>query len=863
MKTIANSKKQKAKIQSKERGVSGSRLMADSSRPQYQIVNSKSKTANGSALILTVTISVLLAIIAVLFILRTSVDSIGTLSVSDNKELSYAVETVVAQLSRELVQDTPSVGGPEKYHTYPGPENIWLANLEPYSVEDPPGSGTLRYYWGQVSDLYGGLGAARNDVVLNPAAAVVRDDGKAIAAGDLADADGDGIADSIWVQARSGSGTVLRTSAGRPLYLALRVVDLGGMLNANTAYKFNPADPNLASDVGYDGSSVTQINLFGLAARGSGNSITQLEQARQGGEPAYSNSSYTPGVVRRLDQPDPGLKYAPFDIGDELKLRYRYILNLNDGGGAFSLTSRIELLWNSVWDIGAEIPRPSLSDWVPRVILTLDPNDPKKYDYRHITTTYNCDRLIDPNGKPMMNPNKEADPAAIYEKLREALPAVDPNVLAQFAVNIKDYRDPDHQVSWLPRPDDPNYTFYGHSSPFMWISELAYSQYTTTDDPPVTQKAWAIELYVPQTIPPTDPNWRLVVGGVDYSLPSSGSWGTPPGTSRFLVLTNDSAGLFGFADPNTRRGSAIEFADGSLIELQRIASDGNWVTVDHVTVPVGLVLSTDTLPASVRRDISMNRAIRKVWDSVIAAPTLGVDNAYDGGGAEIQYFTKDADFTTIGELGNVLIRSTNEIGPLHTEPDVRFNWLYSDPNTSLSDLARYFTVMEAHPDVIDRIYGRININTAPYFVLAQLPWMQYDFPMTSPDPAPDPARFARARDVVAYRDDPAVRGFRSVAEVLRAPRMQDLAVPPDGDLIGPPDLSPDDVLDDFEERDILFHRISDLATVRSDVFCAYILVRIGQDGPQKRVMVILDRSGVNSPADKVRIRAFHPVPDPG
>ena len=40
---------------------------------------------------------------------------------------------------------------------------------------------------------------------------------------------------------------------------------------------------------------------------------------------------------------------------------------------------------------------------------------------------------------------------------------------------------------------------------------------------------------------------------------------------------------------------------------------------------------------------------------------------------------------------------------------------------------------------------------------------------------------------------------------------------------------------------MLFTRVSDLVTVR-DVFTAYILVRIGVNGPQKQVMAILDRS---------------------
>ena len=76
-----------------------------------------------------------------------------------------------------------------------------------------------------------------------------------------------------------------------------------------------------------------------------------------------------------------------------------------------------------------------------------------------------------------------------------------------------------------------------------------------------------------------------------------------------------------------------------------------------------------------------------------------------------------------------------------------------------------------------------------------------------------------------------------------------------------PDFSDDTALNDFEEGNLIFARISDLVTVRSDVFTAYILVRIGADGPQRRVLAILDRSGVLRPEDKVNVTALQPMPD--
>jgi len=827
-------------------------------------------------LILTVVVSVLLALIAVLFILRTSVDSVGTLSVSDNKELSFAVDTMLTQLKYELTLDVPGIKtlaqpNGQEYQDYPWDngavspadpvwkrDDRWLACLEPFR------SGT-DYYWGHISDLYGDLGAAATNNVVKCAVIV---DGDSSSPGKPADADGDGIADSRWVKAMAGPGAdgiygsaddvPLLSSRGAQVYLALRVIDLGGMLNANTAYRFDPTNV-LVTRV--DGSSVTQINLFGLALRSTSgaNNIGQLEAKWQGAEPLFLLSSYENQVVRRLG--DPLGLYTPFGIGEELKLRYRYILNQN------YITTRMDnnpfgSFWAMAWENGISVPSSSLSGWYRRVTRrdlvpaeTLDPNDPNSYDYRHLTTTFNCDRLIDPNGQSLTNINT-VKAQVIYDRLRVAMPAVDPNIVAQLAVNIKDYRDGDNQVSRLDKPDkpgDPNFGIYGHSSPFMWISEVAYSYVVPPSGP--DQIAYAVELYIPRTVPPAT-DYRLRIGASTYAIPSSASW-----AGQFYVLQDDPDSLFAFADPNVDGASlpGFAFSNGDLIELQRLVLGTTWVTVDSKIVPVGFIPAGAVPPISLRRDISDERALMKDWDPAIdPTPSLGVGNGYVGTSEPMQYFTKDADFTTIGELGNVLKKATNDVGPLHSEADVRLDWTVAP----YGNIARYFTVMTASPVAGKKVYGRVNINTAPYFVIAQLPWMQYSHAMASTDPN----RFARARDVVARRDDPAVKGFPSISDVLLAPRMQDLAVPPDGQLaVGPPgspDFSSDNVPDDFEERDVIFSRISNVATVRSDVFCAYILLRLGENGPQKRMMVILDRSDVTSAGGKVRIRAIQPVADP-
>ena len=174
----------------------------------------------------------------------------------------------------------------------------------------------------------------------------------------------------------------------------------------------------------------------------------------------------------------------------------------------------------------------------------------------------------------------------------------------------------------------------------------------------------------------------------------------------------------------------------------------------------------------------------------------------------------------------------------------------SDP--VYADIFKFMTVMDPTEHGLSaaetRVKGRININTAPYFVMSQLPWM--------------PPLVAQA--LVSYRDT--LGAFDTIGDLTQIPEMGFYATDSafkDVDLDKRPDFTPNDgAISDFEERDMIFSRISNLITVRSDVFTAYILVRIGLDGPQKRVIAIFDRSSVTSPTGKVKVLAIQPVPDP-
>ncbi|NVL91362.1 MAG: hypothetical protein HWN69_10340, partial [Desulfobacterales bacterium] len=71
----------------------------------------KNRFSAGSALILTVVLTTLLAVVGVVFVMMARVDKIATSAISENRELNFAVETVIAKISQELALDVPHKPG--------------------------------------------------------------------------------------------------------------------------------------------------------------------------------------------------------------------------------------------------------------------------------------------------------------------------------------------------------------------------------------------------------------------------------------------------------------------------------------------------------------------------------------------------------------------------------------------------------------------------------------------------------------------------------------------------------------------------------------------------------------------------------
>ena len=826
----------------------------------------ESRPSHGSALILTVVLTSLLAIVGVLFVMASRVDKIATSAISENRELNFAVETVIAQISEALVLDVPGVEGAE-YHDYPGPEDRWLASLEPYNLGN-------NYYWRQISDVTGYLtGYARGvQAKVLPEYAPVTDYNSPFAD---ADADGDGVGDSKWIRLDD-----ITSSKGRPIYAAIRIVDNGGMLNANTAFKFDPTGTRES----IDGSSQLQINLMALAGR-PGNTPTRADEtdllkarANYGvGVDYFDLNKYEENVIWRYGEPNG--PYTPFDISDELELRYRFLLN------NAKIDTRLE-------DWGAEFRRNTLSTpvtsggrpldtWFKRAYDngSIDPN----YAYRHIATTHNMDRIIDPDGGRMLNVNSIQ---TLTQDLYSALLAgIDPNwpdainLAAQLAVNIIDFRDDDMDITALhvgPR------IFYGFE-PQPFISELAFKISETNPAIP-TNNYFAVELYNPFNIDIPLGDFSLELRQDNAVVSTISLAGHAIAANGRFVITSSSA-------------ASREFGITSLMQTGKGREDGKLVLATYVLVSADppiyalserydihllrTIVPQTSYPASVattslyldqqkttdawfawnlvkgesqfycRPDTNWNVIYQNLQQTI---NTLGRPNGVSANRKNYNLENFPGRFATVGDIVRVLT-----VAPSTDPNDMIGVRLAAEPleefvrldltNPAFANIFQYLTVIDpavfGWPLNETRIKGRISINTAPWFVIAQLPWM----------------RPTIAQAIVAYRDTVSV-GFESIGELMQVVQMDYYAADP-ADLIAFPDLTPGDGAgQDFEERDVIFSRISNVVTVRSDVFTVYILVRIGIDGPQKRVLAILDRSNVNSSTGKVRVTALHPVPDP-
>ena len=1085
----------------------------------------------GSALLLSMAVTILLFIVGFAFLLNTQTQKLTVTNITTRSTLDEGVDAVVKYINTVLVQDlfgndNNLLNGDagDEYHDYPGPDDPWLASLEPEFFNDGTSS---FYFWRHITDLWGnnfGVPAApfymdpdNKDVpnqmafandsevswhywVFNTdtsslplplglqrpykatVAAIVNENASIpfvskdplgdptfpnqLSWGSRADADGDGVADSRWVIIPGIKGP-----GGEDIYAAIRVIDNGGMINVNTAYRFpNPAVVTTGTPQ-WDGSQLSHVNLEGIKATLDPTTVQDFQAVRYGTISPASPSNYTNDTryeaefaLRTLNPKisTAGEFYGPFDVTDELELRNRYLLT------SLNYTQIESTAWPLTFDPGPWPGYPylpgntvvetqnRLDGWFQAVTCGWKPSNLTvvNYNRRHISTTYNFDRVIVPRlwpsseampsdledaweawtqwDEPSLGPREphplwsyrpapindivravtELDPsdfiagsteiagvtvdpiellaAAIWLGLPENDTITDNDqfkdqtgldwqddtrerLAYQMAVNLIDYVDEDDFVTVYPDPSTGGDEYYGFESKAerLYIATLAVS-YTDGED------HYAIQLYNhgPENIDDLS-RWKIEVKSIGassailYDLPANS---IAPEESIILIDEDTPSGFteteFDDVVDIFATGS-FRFTNGDRVVL--LGPHSNPVVEGERPVDLVEVLEMpETGPPTGREVTHTDEREVKILDfppddellAMELEPTWGtaeldvdafdepvVISSSDTAVANIQVKSRndpDNELTTLGEFYNVLAIGPMKFNNIYSATTENWYRLLDDDaiedveekveqgrleigNGDFAGAVRYLTVFNPFNDFdvpvdpidfedpqwwqsnpIDNdgdgfpnvpqelaIAGRININTAPWFVIAQLPWIQ-EQAMAPED------QYKLAHAIAAYRDKTDLRdilndapapnyaggrengmgatdpvreepGFANITELVNV--TQDLAAFPeaaapdpfydirrlgrDGEaLAGGPDYTPDNADDDMEERDMLFHRVSNLATVRSDVFTAYILVRLGRGGPQKRVIGIFDRSQVYSPADMPKLVALHPVPDP-
>jgi len=175
------------------------------------------------------------------------------------------------------------------------------------------------------------------------------------------------------------------------------------------------------------------------------------------------------------------------------------------------------------------------------------------------------------------------------------------------------------------------------------------------------------------------------------------------------------------------------------------------------------------------------------------------------------------------------------------------------------------------PEDTTPLHGLININTAPWPVLATLP-------MFPENPA---ANATLAQAIARWRDGDPSAGlgangpFKSVFDLYKVPEfrlVQEQLLLAIGDVDdGSGDFTPqgqgavDNVRHDHEENFLLANRISNMVTTRSDTFTCYVLVQgwrgAGTSNPelvvQRRRAFVADRSGVAPMLKEVPLQYFY------
>lgn len=721
---------------------------------QYNTRIRNRRQDKGLVLILVVALCTILAILGSTFLFIARTDRRRTAAVEYRQRANFAAQALVEQV-RAILKEDLHLGVNRAYENLSADAGVagiqfmdfgleFDADADPATQDADLHLATFDYWnghWPVLTNLTGEADTAGGVYADVP-----------ITDGDLRNVTG----------YRDSAGTLLdeaRLVSDGQLYAAVRVVDLGGLMNVNTGYTCTTplaTTPGTQACIGLkeylEGAGVT----WGDTSTWAFNTIRCGSQATADSDAVavYSNLAY------RLY--DPASPAQPYAVGDEAYLRFL-------GTNGESISGRLKEQADLTPDVRRHLTTFNVSRGLTRYVLAKhDGNDRTQRYYVNDTAANKVDGLT-----------YDADGArvAVYDELVAAgMPADD---AAHWVANLYAYLDgQDVSKAYEFRYNDgaTNKTAYGVvPQPFIAEAYAVVTADTTPLDADHDDGTWgsAIEVWNPYSqdldVFIGDRGSLVLSTATAYTIPAGTrrvfySWGKGPDAPG----TVDADSIFGVSTSSWVDLSDVDFITGNraVSIIRRGASNYGGgdikIVLDTVSADdMGFTTSATTSISSdeaidLRRDDNVDRhryAVAACKHLVAAVGhSLGSANnvdttqvplteCYAGFDLPIRTATNIADLNELLRFfragpnsdGDALteqldaFKTDTSRGRLNVRGTLAGNTYPAVPLACL--IGEFFDCLA--PDTTDgqapggstgRYYGRVNINTATQDVLEQLPW---------------------------------------------------------------------------------------------------------------------------------------------
>ncbi len=727
----------------------------------------------------------------------------------------------------------------------------------------------------------------------------------------LIDSDGDGFRDAYYGLGNGDFEAKVLNDRGEKYYVGVRVIDLGGLININTAGR------NAYGDAAYTMPAFIKpvsINLYDFLGSTLFTNVSLNRWPNATGVTNNQNNFdvFASEAAEHILSPVPtGTNvFAPFAIGDEMYLRWLGSDGLTNTGRVFNTINTLPNLTTGAMTGNAARRYLTTFNTSRNIVRHPEANLQLQIDLR------NPAALDDVNVRQ-----------ALYNAFAKALDVAVPAIpgdddkkknAAHVVANIWAYLDgQDNLKAYDFAPDAAGdyapiatYTAYGVVPQAVFSEAYAKSQNDASGN--FEQEVQAVEIYNPTGLNLT--NYRLVDNS-NTDITTFASLNTVF-TSVYTANGTITPGFYGPFDSTYTliNASGVDFQSSKKVKLVRNAakSDGSG-NVDILMDEIDLTYARPAVGAGHEDEVQEDNkqtdtdSTRKRYNvAAYATPATQSIGAMNTGvdttnllitsvleGFDIKPKDSVNGIVTIAELlNNFTTGPSLEGATKKTLPNKLATSFASDNSRGRLDLETTFCAGNSYPNTCpwagligelfhiipadntrldegaagsgnhSRVYGRININTAPWNVFKHLPW---------PDnvngvPIDDARKSAIAYYIMAYRDKLAPfnvgsrdAGFMSPAEIS-IPLIQYFK---DNNLAGA--LTPASTTY-ISQRDALYNAVSNLVTVNSDVYAVYIYVKANPEGTdgdhaakpgcQWRYIAILDRSNCRTTTDEPAVLMF-------